>query len=76
VFPVWSLPRLHNESLLVAREIRELELGVQKRQENENPTAYSGVQQHGNWFQMSVGDGHGKLAVEEELEVSLWRLSM
>jgi hypothetical protein len=27
-------------------------------------------------YELSVGDGHGKLVVEEELEVSLWRLSV
>jgi hypothetical protein len=46
-------PSLYNESLLVARGIRELELGVQESQENEN------------WVQLSVGD---KWVVEEELE--------
>jgi hypothetical protein len=28
------------------------------------------------WVQLTVGDSHGKLAVEEELEVSLWRLNV
>jgi hypothetical protein len=40
-----SDPSLYNESLLVARGIRELELGVQKAQENGNMTAYDRVQQ-------------------------------
>jgi hypothetical protein len=29
-----------------------------------------------NSVQLSVGYSHGKLVVEEELEVSLWRLSV
>jgi hypothetical protein len=40
---------------------------------------YNGVQQRvREWelSQLSVGDSHGKLVVEEELEVSLWRLSV
>jgi hypothetical protein len=65
-------PSLYYKSLLfVARRIRELELGVQKSQENGNTTAYIGVQHNETSFQLSVGDSHGKLVVEEELEFSL-----
>jgi hypothetical protein len=48
VFYMGSDPSLYNGSLLVARVIRGLELGVQKIQENGNTTAYNGVQQNGN----------------------------
>jgi hypothetical protein len=43
-----SDPTLYNESLFVATGIRELELGVQKSQENGNTMAYNGVQQNEN----------------------------
>jgi hypothetical protein len=66
---------LYNYSLLVARGIRELELGVQKNQkENGNTTAhteYNRESKNENWVWLSVRDSHGKLVVGEELKVSL-----
>jgi hypothetical protein len=46
VFSAGSDLSLYNKSLLVARGIRELELGVQKTKENGNTTVYNGVQQN------------------------------
>jgi hypothetical protein len=57
-------------SLLVARGIRELELGVQKSQGNENKMAYNREPKNENCIQLLVGDSHRKL-FEEELEVNL-----
>jgi hypothetical protein len=45
VISVGSDRSLYNESLLLAREITELELGVQKGQENANTTEYNAVEQ-------------------------------
>jgi hypothetical protein len=67
---------VYKEVLLVARGIRELELGVQKSQENGHTKAYNGVQQNENCVQLSVGDSHVKLVVAEESELSLRRLCM
>jgi hypothetical protein len=61
---VGSDPSLYNENLPVARQIRELKLGVQKSQENGNATAYKEVQQNESSVQLSVGDSHGNLVFE------------
>jgi hypothetical protein len=37
---------------------------------------YKREYENGTPVQVSVGDSHGKLVVEKELEVSLWRLSV
>jgi hypothetical protein len=57
--------------MFVASGIIELELRFQKSQENGNTTAYNGVQQNESSVQLSVGDSHGKLEAEEQLEVNL-----
>jgi hypothetical protein len=37
---------------------------------------YNGEYENENLVQLSVGDSHGKLVVEEESEVSQWKLSV
>jgi hypothetical protein len=84
-----SNSRLYNESLFVAREIRELLqnwnwgfrrckriFGEERESENGSTTEYNGEYESENWAQLPVGDSHGKLGVEEEFEVSLWTLSV
>jgi hypothetical protein len=61
------VPRLYNESPFVAREIIELELGVQKSQGNGNIAEYNRKSENEKGVQLSVGNSHGKLVVEEEL---------
>jgi hypothetical protein len=60
-----SDPRVYKESLVVAREYRS----VIGSSEFARDCEYKGVQQ--NESQLSVGENHGELVVEEELEVNL-----
>jgi hypothetical protein len=76
-----SDPRLYNESLFVAREIRELldnwnwefrrcmRIVVEERESRK--WEYNGVKQ-GEWelSRLSVGDSHGKLVVEKQYKKS------
>jgi hypothetical protein len=59
-----SDPRLYNESLFVAL----ISIESRQNQENGNKTEYNGIRE---LSLLSVGNSHGKLAVKEELEVSL-----
>jgi hypothetical protein len=66
----WSMPRLHKEASLKDRE-RVRRMGIQRRK-----TEYNREYENEKSVRLSVGDSYGKLVVEEELEVSLWRLSV
>jgi hypothetical protein len=70
--------------MFVAREIRELELGVQKLKQNcwgragvnrmgiqRSTTMYNRGYENENRVQFSVGDSHRKSVVVKELGVSL-----
>jgi hypothetical protein len=60
---VWSVPRKYK-----SRIPKLAAVGVQKN---------TGVQESTRMrIELSVGDSHGKLVVEEELEVDLWKLSV
>jgi hypothetical protein len=53
--------------------IRELNSEANICRSTEEYKEYNRVRE---WVQLSAGDGHGKLVVEKELEVSLRRLSV
>jgi hypothetical protein len=54
--------------------IKEFERTTESREWEYNEVQQSVQEWEGK--QLPVGDNHGKLVVEEELEVSLWRLSV
>jgi hypothetical protein len=46
-------------------------MGIQRRK-----TEYNREYKNENWVQLSAGDSQEKLVVEEELEISLWIVSV